>query len=157
MSWLEDAEAQLEADGLTQEAISNATKWEPKTGDILKGTLIEAKYLVTKYGPTYLINVLDPDKQAWTVWCGSKLLKDQLMTQHPEVGKGIAIKYQGKKKGKEFEYHDYVMSSEPAESPEKRAERADFWRQLASAGVSEVVEHDAVPTHSQEQGLSDPF
>jgi len=160
MSWLDDAEAQLEIESEMQEAISGAVKWSPEAGDILKGTLIEAKFLVTKFGPTYLINVMDPDSKVWTVWCGSKLLNDALMTQHPEVGKGIAIVYKGKKQGKENEYHDYTMSSEPAETREQREARADFWRALKTEGVSDVYERNEpthTKTHSEEKDLEAPF
>jgi len=155
--WLDDAEAQLEIESGQQEALDDAKTWKPKLGEILKGTMIGAKYLPTKHGWTHLINVLDTDGQAWDVWCGSKLLKEGLMTKHPAMGKGVAIKYKGKKEGKDFEYNDYVFDCEPAQTKEEREERAEFWRALSqsSGEVSEVYEHK--PTSSEQAGLEAPF
>jgi hypothetical protein len=162
-TWLDDAEAQLEVEADQRQAIEGATDWKPEAGDVLKGTLMEGKYILTKFGWTHLINVMLQDGEVKTVWCGSKMLKDQLMTQHPAIGKGLAIKYNGKKQGKDYEYHDYVLSCEPVEGDtaeirdEQRKERAAYWRAVQeSAGeVPEVEEHTA--TSSEQAGLEDPF
>lgn len=153
--WLDEAEEAIEVEHHQQEAIADAKTWTPDPGDLLKGTLIEAKYINTKYGWTYMVNIVDGESQAWTVWCGRTLLKNALLDQAPGLNKGIAIKYHGMKDGKEFKYHDYTMSSEPQTPDEQKASHL-FYHGLATAESREEVE-EITQTASEAAGLSDPF
>ena len=154
-SWLDDAENAIEVEHQHQEAIADATTWSPKEGDLLKGTLLEVKYINTKFGWTYMINLVDADKQAWTVWCGRTLLKNALLDKAPGLNKGIAIKYHGMKQGKEFKYHDYTLECEPQDADQQKASHL-FYHGLATAESREDAE-ELSQTASEAAGLSDPF
>ncbi len=154
-SWLDDVEATIEVEHAEQEAIADATTWNPKEGDLLKGKLIGVKYINTKFGWTHLCHIVDNDGKAWDVWCGRTLLKNQLLEQMPALGKGIAIKYHGMKEGKEFKYHDYTLSCEPQTQDERKASVL-FFHGLMNAESREEVQ-EVTQTASEAAGLEAPF
>ena len=157
--WLDDAEAAIEVEAEEQKALSDSKEWKPKEGDLLKGKLIQGKHIITKYGPTYIINVQDKDGQVWDVWAKT-MIENQLLQQFPAIGKGIAIKFNGMKQGETYKYGEYIMSCEPHRDADEVAEWAKFWRGLPSQSndPTDVADRqDAAQTHSQQAGLEDPF
>lgn len=164
MGWLDDAEAQLDADSMVTKALADAEDWKPEAGETLMGTLVEGRNIKTKYGPTYIMAVKTSDDEILNVWCGSKMLRNALLLAMPAVGSGVIIKYEGKTEGKKNNWHQYYMNAEPHGDAAAFEKWAAFWTHLervTAAGITEtktVTPIDSSFNGSSEQGdLTAPF
>lgn len=128
-SWLDDAEAQLDADAAMTKELAEADDWKPEVGEVLKGTLLEGRNIKTKYGPTYIMAVKTDDK-ILNVWCGSKMLREALLLSMPIVGGGVIVRYDGKTEGKRNNWHQYYMNAEPHPDAESFDKWAGYWTNL---------------------------
>ena len=89
--------------------------WKPeKEGDFIEGIYAQKKENVgANHSNLYHIDV---DGVLRSIW-GSKVLDDKMC--YISIGDKIKITYQGKEKGKEQDYHKYLVEKdEPEESSE---------------------------------------
>ena len=118
--WLDTADSQMDAEVAAQEKRASATTWKPSEGDTIKGILIDGDYVSTKHGDTHVLTVEDPDGKVWTVWCSAVLLLDAVVKLSPKIGKGISVKFDGKKPPKVaggYEWNAYYMTCEESDAP----------------------------------------
>lgn len=117
--WLDSAEQKMEDAAAVIEKRQGAETWKPKEGDVLQGTLLDGDYYVGgSHGPVHVLTIEDKDGKVWTVWCGSALLVKAMSDEAPKVGKGIRIKFDGKKppsKPGGYEWNAYYMVAEEAD------------------------------------------
>jgi len=128
--------------------ISDAEVWKPGEGEILVGTLLEAKYVDTSYGPAHLMQIETPEDGVMTVWCSSKMLKDAVLDQAPAVGTWVSIKYGGKKEPKTEggrAYNAYYMQCGEADF--------EYWHNLSRKTSNE----EASEQTTTDDGNEDPF
>ena len=144
-----DGEAAVEKEEEKQSATADATTWKPETDDVLVGTLIDAKFIVGDYGPSLLLNITDKDTKTWAVWAGSKIIREAVREKAPAIGKGISIKYGGKKQPKKAGANAYHVHFVQAEASDE-----EFWHDLYKTEFNQ----GQPPAESTEpDGMSDPF
>ena len=153
MSWDDDAEVLLEKEQADREKLSKTKTWKPEEGDILKGTLLEAKIIDGEYGPCRVLNIEDADGEVWSVWAGNKLLKDAVIEQAPAQGKGVSIKFDGVKQPSKpggREYKAFYMACEVTDHA--------YWKEVSDAFYAHADEmNPAGGGGASLDGLADPF
>jgi hypothetical protein len=153
-SW--DGTDEIAAEKERLEKLENQKTWKPEEGEVLLGTLIEAKVVNTDHGESLLVNVNDDDGQTWTVWCGTKVLRESMLDKAPKIGSRLRIEFEGTRqpassKGRPFKMH-YVSAQE---------EDHEWWANHISLGGQQldtaVLPGSEPFTNAAGQELVDPF
>ena len=153
--WLDgDADAALAASEEAMDAMANSETWDPKEGDELRGVLLAAKLVATKYGPSYLITVKTTDG-TYDVWVKA-VLRRALLEQRPGFNRGILIKYAGKKQGDTYEYHQYSMASEPFRNEDEQLAATKVWAELVLE-EADMAERAKERKEAKAAGKDDPL
>ncbi len=155
MSFFDDADQAIERQKEADAKAGDAENWSPEEGDVLRGKVLDAKYLNLTHGWAPLLIVEDQvvknektgELQIWKVWGTRSVLKGEILDSQPSQGSLIVITYEGKqtaaKSGNSF--HLYIV----------RAESADpaFWNRLTAGKHGPSGERPTVG----DDDLPDPF
>jgi hypothetical protein len=118
--FFDQADADLEAAQEADKAWDDATEWQPdkkkKQPATLRGTMLDVKWISTKYGFSYLMLVRDFEDEDlyWKVWGSRSVIKSELETAAPARNSKVVIQWLGTQKGKNddsVEYHVYKVTT----------------------------------------------
>ncbi len=153
MAWTDDAEDLLAKKQQDQEKVSDADKWDPKEGDILIGTMLEAKIVNTQFGDARIMIVEEAGTgKVYTVWVTAKMFLDAVLTAGPAQNKGVSIKFDGKKQPKTAggrEYKAYYFECEESDFK--------YWKDVSDAYYQKQQDNSPVGGGGSQTQLEDPF
>jgi hypothetical protein len=91
----------------------NAPAWRPEEGDIIEGKVVSIDQRPAGDYPAYWIITLEKDDGSReAVHAFHSVLEQELKRIRPQVGHRIAIKYLGKKQGRNYSYANYKAATE---------------------------------------------
>lgn len=91
----------------------NAPAWRPEEGDIIEGKVVSIDQRPAGDYPAYWIVTIEKDDGTReAVHAFHSVLEQELKRIRPQVGHRIAVKYLGKKQGRNYSYANYKAATE---------------------------------------------
>ena len=148
-----DGAAEAAAKKEKAEKLSETVTWKPekkwKKGDddiSFVGVLVEAKIVSGNFGPTVVLNVEDDEGVVWTIWAGSKVFKDALMSERPAMSHRVRLTDGGKQTAKKaggYDWHAWAVEAQERDN--------DLWGDM----TLEAPRNE--PVGQAADGMVDPF
>jgi len=77
--------------------MSEAPGWRPEKGDEIEGTVLGVKMTTSTFGTYPIVFVIGSDDEPVALHCFHTVLQNEMVTQRPERGDAIYVKYLGPK------------------------------------------------------------
>jgi hypothetical protein len=91
----------------------NAPAWRPEEGDVIQGKVVNIDLRPAGDYPAYWIITLEKaDGEREAIHAFHSVLAQELQRIRPQVGHMIAVKYLGKKQGRNYSYANYKAATE---------------------------------------------
>lgn len=129
-----------------------ATTWEPdEPGDTLVGILEQMDKGPTEFGMCRVAHIRTEDGALRGLWLMHAVLEDEWDEAAPEPGDRVGALYQGRRSGKNNDYHVWAVEVERRdEAPDAEADAPD------PTEIDEDRGTDETPGHGPAPSLDDP-